>query len=98
MIIPEKRAGLRTFPKNALVTKKCNLVRVNGHRCFFARVLVVYEETVIPVVFLYGMDQPEMAAAFTALAAFKRHSCHPDRIPGIALLHLNLTGTWHDHL
>jgi hypothetical protein len=38
------------------------------------------------------MDQPEMAAAFTALAAFKWHSCHPDRIQGIALEHLNLTG------
>jgi hypothetical protein len=34
-----------------------------------------------------------MAAAFSALAAFKRQLHHPDRLQGIVLLHLNPTGT-----
>ena len=97
-VIPEKRAGLGTFPENARVIEEGNLVGVNGNGCFFTRVLVLHEETVIPVVLLYEMDQPEMAAAFTALAAFKWHSCHPDRIPGIALTQLNFTGTWYNDL
>ena len=55
-VVPEKRAGFGTFKKNTLVTKESNLVRVNGHLCFFTGILVVYQEPVIPVVFPDGMD------------------------------------------
>jgi hypothetical protein len=78
-VIPEKRACLGTFLKDTLVTKECNLVRVNDHRGFFTRVLILYKEVEIPVVFLDDMDQPEMAAAFSTLAAFKWHSSHHDQ-------------------
>jgi hypothetical protein len=92
-VIPEKRAGLGTFPKNALVTKKDYLVRVNGNRCFFTGILVPDEEMVIPVIFLNDMHQAQMAAAFTALGAFKWHSYQPDLLMDIVLIYLNFTGT-----
>jgi hypothetical protein len=91
LIVPEKRTGFGTVKENGLVIEEGDLVRVNRHHCLFTCILVVYEKPVIPVVFPDGMDKPEMAAAFPALAAFKRHSCHSDRIPGIVLLHLNFT-------
>jgi hypothetical protein len=96
-VITEKRACLRAFQKNLVIAKECYLVRINTDRCFFTGVLVVYKEAVIPVVLPDGMDQPEMAATFPALAAFKRHSSHRIRIPDIALPSLNLTGSRQDH-
>jgi hypothetical protein len=96
-VIPEKRACLGAFQKNIFVAKECYLVRINTDRCFFTGILVVYQEVVIPVVLPDGMDQPKMAATFPALAAFKRHSSHRIRIPDIALLNLNLTGSRQDH-
>jgi len=92
-VIPEKGACLGSPLENTLVTKEGNLVRINGHRCFFPGVLVPDEEPVVAVLFRNGMDQSEMAAALTALAAFKRHSYHHDRYRVLSLLHLNPTGT-----
>jgi len=91
LVIPEERACLGTFRKDAVVKKERNLIRVHGYRCSFPRVLVADDEPVLPVIFLYPMDQPEMAAAFTAPAAFKRQGITSYK-PGFALLHIKITG------
>ena len=71
---PEERARLRAFQKDTPVAKEIDLVRVDNYFSLFPGILVVDEKPVIPVILPDSMDQPEMAAAFPALAAFKRHS------------------------
>jgi hypothetical protein len=75
--MPEKGAGVGQFFKDALIVKKFVLVGIYRDRCLFTGIIVVDQEAVIPVLFLYGMDVPQMAAAFPALEAFEGQSRLP---------------------
>jgi len=70
----EKRACLGKFFKNAAVKEEVDLVRVNRYLGFLAGVHVAHQKTVLTPFFFYCVDQPEMAAALTALLAFERQS------------------------
>jgi len=71
LIVPEKRASLGPLGKDARVIEQGDLIRIHGYPGPFTGILVAEQEAVIPIVFLDFMDQAQVAAAFTALAAFK---------------------------
>jgi hypothetical protein len=76
-LVPEEGAGVRQFFKDTLVIKEFVLVRIDRDRRLLPGIIVINQEAVIPILFLYGMDVPQVAAAFPALEAFEGQSGLP---------------------
>lgn len=69
---PEERTGLGSFCEDTLVTEEFDLVRVDDGGCSFPGVLITDKKSIPSPILFDGMDQAQMAAAFTALMAFER--------------------------
>ena len=76
-LMPEKRAGMRQFFKDALVIEESTFVRIYGYRGLFTGIIVIDKETVVPVLFLDDMYIAELIAAFPALEAFEDQGGSP---------------------
>jgi hypothetical protein len=73
-LVPEERAGVREYFKDFFVIEQFALIGIDRNRGVFIRVIIVDEEPVIPVFFLYDMDISEITAALPALETFKRQA------------------------
>jgi hypothetical protein len=76
-LVPEERAGVRQFFKDALVIEEFVLVRIDRNRRLLSGIIVIDQEAVISVLFLDCMDIPEVAAAIPALEAFESQCGSP---------------------
>lgn len=76
-LVPEKRAGMGQFLKDALVIEEIMLVGIHGHRGFFTGIIVVDKKAVVPVLFLDDVYIAELVAAFPALEAFEGQGVSP---------------------
>jgi hypothetical protein len=78
--MPEKRARVGKFFKDALVQKELSFIRIYGNRRFFPGVLVIDQKPEIPVILPDAVNEAQVAAAFPALETFKGQS--PDPLTG----------------
>jgi len=70
--MPEERACLGKFCKNAFVQEEFVFISINNNFGFFRSILVVYNKVKIPKIFAYAMDQSQVGTAFSALKTFER--------------------------
>jgi hypothetical protein len=76
--MPEERACLRKFCKDAFVQEEFVLIGINRYFGFFRSILVVNNKVKVPQVFTYAMDKPQMGTALPALVTLKPHTPNPD--------------------
>jgi hypothetical protein len=76
-LVPEERACMGECFKDALVIEEFVLVGIDRDRRLFPGIIIVDQETIIPVPFPDYMDVPERTAAFPALEALKGQSTLP---------------------
>jgi len=75
--MPEERACLGKFCKDALVQEEFVIIGIDGYFSFLRSILVAHNKVKVTKIFSYTMDKSQVGTALPALKTLKRDCTRP---------------------